>query len=251
MPKNIRKILGDLGFSENKTAVYLTTLSIRSGSTQDIARHVSLPRTTVHEILQSLVAMGVVSFTTQGRRRTYIAESPVKLEKRQEERKRKIEGILPELLSMYDTTGFRPHVRMYEGIEGVKTVLEDTLSAKDPEIFGILSMKDLYENPGQEYMDSIVERRIKNGTKLSVIRSEQHDVPEHWQSSRGDLRQLHYAPDNMNFPMSVYMYDNKVSIIGTQKENFGMIIESAEYYLTMKNLFDVMWQVTRVGKRVD
>jgi len=30
-----------------------------------------------------------------------------------------------------------------------------------------------------------------------------------------------------------------------------MIIESSEFYQTQKNLFEVMWQVTRVGKRVD
>lgn len=51
--------------------------------------------------------------------------------------------------------------------------------------------------------------------------------------------------------MTVYLYDNKVGIIGTEKENFGMIIESLDFYQTQKNLFDVLWQVTRVGKRRD
>ncbi len=47
------------------------------------------------------------------------------------------------------------------------------------------------------------------------------------------------------------LYDNKAGIVGTQKENFGMIIESADLHRTMTNLFEVMWQITRVGKRVD
>lgn len=48
-----------------------------------------------------------------------------------------------------------------------------------------------------------------------------------------------------------YIYDDKVGIVGTERENFGMIIESHELCLTLTNLFSVLWQVTRVGKLVD
>ncbi|MBI3115331.1 MAG: transcriptional regulator TrmB, partial [Candidatus Kerfeldbacteria bacterium] len=40
-------------------------------------------------------------------------------------------------------------------------------------------------------------------------------------------------------------------IIGTEKETFGMIIESEDFYQTQKNLFEVLWDVSRIGKRVD
>ncbi|HLD20422.1 MAG TPA: hypothetical protein VJB93_04235, partial [Patescibacteria group bacterium] len=61
----------------------------------------------------------------------------------------------------------------------------------------------------------------------------------------------HYAPQDMIFPMTIYIYDKKVGIIATQKENFGMIIESEDFYTTLKNLFEIMWQVTRVGGKID
>jgi hypothetical protein len=51
------------------------------------------------------------------------------------------------------------------------------------------------------------------------------------------------------FPMTVYLYDKKVVTIGTEKEPFGMIIESADFFQTMKNLFDVLWQVSRAGRK--
>ncbi|GEM_PF-3348417 len=44
--------------------------------------------------------------------------------------------------------------------------------------------------------------------------------------------------------MTTYLYDSKVGLISTQKENFGMIIESKEFYQTMNNLFESLWQIS-------
>jgi len=245
------EILQDLGLTKSKASVYFALLQAGAASAQDIAGHVEIPRTTAHEILQRLVSMGVVSFATVGRKRVYSAESPVKLEKILEEKQKKLGGIMPELLSLYDTVGARPQIRILEGVEGIKTVMEDTLTG-EKEIFGILSMQDLYEVPGKKFIDTVIERRVNAGTHLNVIRSEEKEVEKYWGSSKKELRRLHYAPDDMLFPMTIYMYaESKVGIIGTRKENFGMIIESKDYYTTMKNMFDVMWQVTRVAKDVD
>ena len=76
---NLEKILDQFGLEKNKGAVYIATLQLGSGKTQDIASKVNLPRTTVHEILQHLVAMGLIGYITKGRTRVYTAESPDKM----------------------------------------------------------------------------------------------------------------------------------------------------------------------------
>ncbi len=248
---NLEKFLQEFGLSQSKTKVYLAALQVGSGSAVDISKVALLPRTTTHEILQQLVGLGLVSFLMIGRTRVYTAEKPTKLKTLLQEKERKLDGVLPELLSLYNTSGNRPEVRRYDGIVGIKTVFEDTLTVSDKKIFGILSMRDLYEVLGKEYMDDYVARRIHAGIKLSVIRSEKKEVEDAWSASTKELRDLHYAPEDMIFPMTIYLYDNKVGIIGNTKENFGMIIESKDFYRTMKNLFDVFWQVSRVGKKKD
>jgi len=245
------EILQELGLTGSKASAYFALLQTGTASTQDIAGQIGTPRTTAHEILQRLVSMGVVSFVTIGRKRIYSAESPTKLEKILDEKQKKLQSVMPELLSLHNTVGARPQIRILEGVEGIKTVMEDTLTG-EKEIYGILSMQDLYEVPGKKFIDTVIERRVNAGTHLNVIRSEEKEVEKYWGSSKKELRHLHYAPEHMLFPMTVYMYaESKVGIIGTQKENFGMIIESKDYYATMKNLFDVMWQVTRVAKDID
>lgn len=248
---SIESALSDVGLTKNKGVVYLAALEAGSASAQTIASIAELPRTTTHEILQHLVMLGLVSFVVKGRTRVYTAESPAKLKTLLKDKERKLESVLPELASLLNVAGAKPRARFYEGVAGVKTVFEDTLAVKNKTLRGILSMEDLYKIPGKEYMDDYVDRRVGGGIKLRVIRSEAKEVEETWPTSAGENRDMHYAPKDMVFPMTIYIYDGKVGIIGTQKENFGMIIESEDFSDTLKNLFEVLWQVTRAGKRKD
>lgn len=246
--EKIQAILKECGLSASKSQVYLAALQVGTGTAQDIAAKAGIPRTTAHEILQQLKNEGLVNFTTKGRTLFFTAEKPTKIQSMLRDRERKIANVMPELLSLYKTAGSRPSVRVYEGREGVKTVLEDTLTSTTKKLYGILSMTDLYDVPGKEYMKEYVERRVAQGITLQVIRSEEKEAESTWPTSEGELRELRYAPRSFIFPMTVYLYDNKVAIISTQKEMFGMIIESHDFYATIKNLFDIMWQVSRVPK---
>lgn len=246
---NIQKVLDEFGLEKNKGKVYLAALGVGSGTTQEIATKASLPRTTVHEILQQLIALGLMSYLTKGRTRTYSPQPPEKLRSILKTKDQLLTAALPELASLLNTKGIRPRIQFFEGAAGVKTVFEDTLTVRNKILNGILSMEDLYKIPGKNFMDAYVEQRIAAGIKLRVIRSETKEVEETWPASNKENRELHIAPADMVFPMTIYIYDNKVGIIGTQKENFGMIIESEDFYNSLNNLFEVLWQVTRVASK--
>lgn len=244
----LQSVLHELGLKKNKGVVYLAALETGSGTVIDIAKKAGLPRTTTNEIIQQLADLGLISYAVQGRARVYTAESPDKLKLLLKERERQVQTILPELKSLANTAGRRPRVRMYDGIEGVKAVFEDTLTVSDKQLSGILSMEDLYKTPGKAFMDDYVQQRVDRGINLRVIRSQAKEVEETWPSSNQEARELRYAPEGLVFPMTIYLYDGKVGIIGTQKEHFGMIIESRDFYLTQKNLFETLWDVSRIVK---
>ncbi len=247
----IDTILSEIGLNGNKGAVYIAALEIGTGTVQDIAKVANLPRTTVHGILLHLHTLGLLSVINRGRTKIFTAESPEKLKTLLKEKERQIDSVMPELLLLRHISDARPRVRFYEGLAGVKTVFEDTLTVKNKFLMGVLSMEDLFKFPGKDFMDDYTKRRVEAGIKLHVVRSEVKEVEEAWPSSKKENRELHYAPSSMVFPMTMYLYDQKVGIIGTQKEMFGMIIESADFFQTQKNLFDVIWQVSKVGKRID
>ncbi len=237
----IQTILEEIGLSKTKALVYSAALQVGTGTVQEIALRAGLPRTTAHEVIAQLAALGLVSYTSKGKRRRYSAEPPDRLLRLQKEREEKIKQALPTLFSIFNTEGTQPRVRLYDGVEGIKTVFEDTLTASDKILRGILSMEDLYVTPGKEFMDNYVQRRVDAKIWLNVVRSKGKEVDGNWLSSGKELRELRYAPESMIFPATMYFYDNKIIFVGTKKENFGMIIESPELYTTQKNLFELLW----------
>jgi hypothetical protein len=86
------------------------------------------------------------------------AEGPEHLVELFERRRRKLDMILPNLQSLYSRSLTKPRVRFHEGLEGIKLVLDDTLTVRDKMLLGILSMRDLYECQGvQDLVDALPE----------------------------------------------------------------------------------------------
>lgn len=46
------------------------------------------------------------------------------------------------------------------------------------------------------------------------------------------------------FRMTGWTYDDKVSLISSRRENFGIIIQSEEFSDLMNTLFTVLWQAS-------
>ncbi len=245
---DIKRTLEELGLPKTKANVYLAALEIGSGTAEEIGGIAEIPRTTAHEVLQQLLKKGLVALSTQGRRRIYVAESPKKLQNILHEQESNLLSILPELLSHHNTSNSKPRVRFYEGQEGIRTVFEDTLKSKTKTLSAILSIKSIDEIAGAKWFANYTKRRVESGRRLHVIRSNETEVGNKYPSSHAENREVHYAQPGMIFNLSVYLYDNKVAFFGTTKEPYAMLIESHDLYQTLMNLFEVLWQVTRVGK---
>lgn len=248
---DLKQVLNELGVNRSKADVYLACLELGRAKVSVIANKAGVPRTTANEILEQLAKKGLIIKIRRGRTLIFEAESPTKLKLLLKEQEHRLDEAMPELKLLFNTAGIRPRIRFYEGVEGIKEVLKDTLTVKNKILRGILSMEDLYQIPGKKFMDEYVSKRIANGIRLQVIRSELKEVGETWPSSQKENRELRYAPMQMIFPMTLYLYDNKVGVIGTKKENFGIIIDSEDFYHTLKNFFEITWEVGKIGKKVD
>jgi HTH-type transcriptional regulator, sugar sensing transcriptional regulator len=237
--------LKEFGLDDKKARVYLAILELGQAKAHQIAHKAAVSRPTAYDILEKLADQGLVGAYDKHKIRYYIANNPEKIKRKLQEKERAFDQILPQLKSTFNVLKGKPKISFYEGIEGIKTVFEDTIAAKNKQLCGILSMYDLFKIPGKKFMDDYVKRRLKLGYRLQVVRSRPKEVLETWPTSVEDLRQLRYAPDPMVFEMTMYIYDNKVGLISTLKENFGMIIESEEYAKTMRMMFEALWQISQ------
>ena len=112
--------LKNLGLSENEAKVYMAMLELGPSVVVEISRKSQINRPTTYVQIESLKKKGLVSTQTKGKKQIFIAESPDKLEllidselKTVENKKSELNNFLPELLSLFNSSGERPHVKFF------------------------------------------------------------------------------------------------------------------------------------------
>lgn len=241
----LERTLVEFGLHETEARFYLAALELGEAPIREVAAKAGISRTNAYDVLARLQDQGLVTSEELGpRNMRVIAISPDRLTELLDTRRRRLDLILPDLRSLHVVGTGRPRVRYHEGLAGIKTVLEETLSCSTKTLLGVLSMHDLYEAPGRSWMDELVRRRIAAGITLRVVRAQSSDVHADWEDSTRDLRALRYAPSGFETSMTTYIYDDIVACISSRHENFAMTIESAEFASLQRQLFEFLWHAS-------
>ena len=127
---NIEEALGRIGIGDKRARFYLASLELGEAPVQKVADRAGISRTTAYDVLARLTRDGLVSRVEKGGRLHIAAEDPGRLLAVLDDRRRMLEGVLPELRSRYSRSATRPRIRFYEGRDGVNTVLSDTLACR-------------------------------------------------------------------------------------------------------------------------
>jgi sugar-specific transcriptional regulator TrmB len=120
----------DLGLSNKEARVYVACLKTGPSAVQRIADQADIKRVTTYVVLESLVGLGLVSQSVKGKKTYYIAESPTNLKRLLEKRERELHDqqtsfgqILPELEALKSTPKDSPHVKFYDGADGIRAAM--------------------------------------------------------------------------------------------------------------------------------
>lgn len=235
-----------LGLSETEGKVYVTLLELGGGYVSVLARRAKLPRVNCYHTLENLAKKGLVSSITKDGVRYYTAEPPQKIANILEEKAQYAQKILPELLSITNTLALKPKIKYFEGIEGVKNILEDTLTAKK-ELLGYSNLKGVADLFG-DYIEKYAEQKMKKNLKTRLICPSSEKAflytKKHYPKNFPQqlLEILFVNPKEFWFEHEITIYDNKVAVISLNKEELvGMIFESAVYARSQKAIFNLAW----------
>lgn len=252
MPK-IDNFLEKIGLNEKERLIYLAGLKLGPSRAAYLSRRTGLTRQHTYDILKSLEQKGFISRLGKDYGQRFIMEDPANLGNILDKRKNQIEKtksdlmkLLPEFESFYNSKESMPKIKFFEEIDGIKEIFEDMLVCRDKKHFYFGSFADLIGTLGKNYMDEWIERRTKKEIFSKAIRIKEKEISEEiYTSEKKFLREIKYAPENFQITQTAVMYDNKVAIISSKQECVGFIVESAEYFNTMKMIFDVLWNVSK------
>lgn len=247
----LNSLLQSLNFSEKETAVYLALLELGSAKAIEISKKTDLNRTTVYDLMESLMQKGLISKYKKGsstffnalepeRLLTYLDREKEEKEKIIERQKKKVKELLPQFISLENIASTKPLVQFFEGEKGMREAYEDTLTSREM-ILAFANLETMYEglpNFFPEYFKrraskKIFIRAIVPRNKLSFERANVN------QEEMRDTRFL--QEDKMTFSPEVNIYNNKM-LIASWKEKMAIIIESKELADLQKLTFNLLWE---------
>lgn len=231
------------GLSEKQAKIYIACVELGSTSVPEIARRAGIKRTTAYGVLDELVSMGLVNQSFKKKKKLFVAQEPQQIISLLKDRQRKIEEILPELSSLYANHSIRPKIIFFEGRDGLRKIYDDMLGCHSKEVRQIVRAKDHALVVGEEFVKKYISERVARGITAYVLHPKSGDV---YTSDRGRenvklKRFVRYLPPSAFYAAMIMIYDHKVAMVSTKKENFGFIIESREFANTLTAYFDLMW----------
>ncbi len=233
-------LLKTLGLNQAQGQVYVAALELGEATMQALARKSAVNRSTIYTFIDELISRGYILENKKNKRRVYSAVHPEKLVEMQENRVNELQGALPELLAIYNTSGPKPRVTFYEGVQGVEDVYSDMLREKK-EIVAYEDIEDIFGELPQRITSWFPKERAK---KDILIKSISRDTPlarEFSKNNRGLLRETKFI-DVPKFKTDINIYGDKVALIDLQgKSQFAVIIENHNLAETMRTVWQQLW----------
>lgn len=235
---DVELALKEWGLTDKEIAVYVTLLPLGNVNLQEVARRVDFPRTTVYNTLHYLVQKGLVSTITKNRIMYFEAVDPKKFLDTLEHRKKLVESVLPELAALKNLHTDTSSVEIYQGTNGLFTILSDVLSVQQPTYyFGSYtrSLERLRHLP-EHFRRLRLERKIR-----ARIVIDPYDEPLFHAKEYRKITEMRFLPELKDFPCMIFIYGKKVAIYTVQGELVGMIIKNEQTAMAMKMIFELYW----------
>jgi len=220
-------------------SVYRSLLSLADAPASQIARRSGIKRTSVYHILENLSLMGLVSSYQERGTRRFVAEHPSKLKTFFERQLILAERIIPDLEKEIAKSRLQPTVRLFEGKEAVKSMMEEALGTKEKTILSIGSSRKLLECLGGKY--GWGQRRREQKIFQRALRFPDDEII----NSSSRLHDIRILPESFRFPGFILIFDTYVATILYDESPRGVLINDPAYAIMMKSVFEALWELAK------
>ncbi|EKD75925.1 MAG: hypothetical protein ACD_43C00275G0002 [uncultured bacterium] len=244
----IENTLKEIGFSSKEIKVYLALLKAGTHKASFLAEQTEMPKTSIFDILNSLVKKCLVSKIRKRHAYYFTAYQPEKiLEMLEKEalaiqgKKEKINKILPWLKNLQDITSPKPLIDYLEGTRGLTEAFEDTLKIpnKNIVVYGSVGAQ-AGTLPGvfPEYFDKRVKKKIST---TCLIPACPPSLAECSLNDKKHLRKTYFIPKEMELPLEINIYEHNSAFMSFE-EKFAVIIRSKVIADCLRTIFKLAFE---------
>ncbi len=245
MNQHLIDFLQSLGLSEKQAKIYLACLELGKSPISKIAKKAGLKRTSIYNVIDSLLEKGFLSKYEDEKGQKFLAESPEKLKSLLQTKEKELEELMPNFLAIANKGGsFKPEVKFYQGEDGLKAVYQDSLvnCDKGDEILSYASADDMLTFL-PEYIPAYIKKRAAKGITMKAICPDTEITRENKKLDKKVLRNIKLT-GKQELPVSIekYVYKDKVTFMNFRGFLFGVIIKSPQIARSEKALFELLWK---------
>ncbi|MDH4329987.1 MAG: hypothetical protein OEV93_00335 [Candidatus Moranbacteria bacterium] len=244
------KILSVAGLSPKEAEIYEILLNIGQAEASEIFKQTTYKRGLLYKILEQLIEKGLIVKIEKPRKpAVFRVEHPNKITEMLDLQaqkvtyyKKSIEDLMPQLISNYNLAFHKPGIRFFEGKEGVRRVLDDTLTAKET-IYTYVDMEAIVE-----HINDINKAYVKKREKLDIKKKGivldspfTRKLLKNYHTSVTDTRFMDHT--KYSFSSIMQIYDDRVAYISLSEDSFtSIIIQDKNIYQMHKQIFEFNWQ---------
>lgn len=247
---NLTQNLIEYGLNDREASIYLYLLSNKDQTVFQVAKHLTLPRTTVYSDLERLKKRDLVNIFKKNQIAYWYAENPRHLVKEAESKTNIIKEIFPELESLLQKNTLQPEVRFYEGKDAIKDIINgfyDILETKTVRNLYTISHPELLEN-FPKYLPSVLSRKNKLKIFTHLIAPEFVKDLNLAAYTNDEYREVRFLPNQFPFNSTMIAMEDHVALFSLKDGNiYAVTISSPTISNMFKQIFLFVWSMAIKG----
>jgi len=235
---SIKEALDSFGLTDREQSVYLANLELGTATANKIAEKSGLNRSTTYDILRDFLKKGIASKLQKNGITNFDVASPVKLIDSLDEKKAKLKSVLPQLKLLEQRTVTKPIVKVFEGKEGMKTILADIIDTKAKT--DVISTSKVF-NVLKFYFPNYIKERAELKLFARVIQEDSKETAALKLKDKQEFRETK-SLKNFNPSSMVFIYENKVATIKlVDEEVISILIQDETLANDQRHVFEILW----------
>ena len=243
--------LMELGLTNNEAEVYLVLMKLKEAKAYDIAKYVKISRSHVYDSLNSLVGKALINYIIKDKKRLYritdlhnlinlLEEKEEKIINQKQELKQKIKDVKEK------TKITTSKVEVYEGLEGVKYILNDVIKdGIEKKYKKILVMNSFSKGEFVKSVPEYIWERFWNLRKKYKIQSRQLYAKGKKVTKHPYVKARILPEEYFNDKVVQAIYGNKIVFFIFTLKPLTIRINSEEVAELYRNQFEQLWKLAK------
>lgn len=231
--EGLQEKLKKAGLTGNEAKVYLELLKRGELSANQIAKNIGMDRTLAYTVLNNLIEKGHVKYIVKENKKLFSCSAPESLLSPIKAKKIFINDLIKELKKIKPKKEQETEISVYEGKEGIRTLIRLALKEKEFCAFGSTGTAyfQLYEMP------AIAKQIQKSNIKIRIIGHPKYKKTEPFQIKHFEYRSLEIESES---PTSIF--GDYVSIHIIKDKPILILIKNHYIAQTYRNHFEFLWK---------